>query len=177
SGPRAGEMDQPSRDVALSRYGFVLQEVSKLCGIDFKHASPTKLDPRLGHIMPIIASMGASVTVVDFDRDGWPDLYVVTSIEGGKNRLYRNKHDGTFEDVAEKMGIADLNSVETGVCMGAVWGDYDNDGYEDLLVYRWGRPELYHNDKGKGFTRVTDTAGLPAWVNANSAVWLDFDGD
>src|SRR6266699_828197 len=99
SGPRAGEMDQPSRDAALSRYGFVLQEVSKLCGIDFKHESPAKLDPRLNHIMPIIASMGASVSVVDFDRDGWPDLYVVTSIEGGKNPLYRNMHDGTFEDV------------------------------------------------------------------------------
>src|SRR5262249_264335 len=64
-----------------------------------------------------------------------------------------------------------------GVCQGAVWGDYDNDGYEDLLVYRWGKPELYHNDQGKGFTRVTAKAGLPPWVNANSACWLDFDGD
>jgi enediyne biosynthesis protein E4 len=177
SGPRTQARAQQSRDSALARYACFFEEVSKQCGIDFKHQSPVKLDSRLSHIMPIIASMGASVTVVDFDRDGWPDLYVVTSIEGGKNRLYRNKHDGTFEDVAEKMGIADLNSVEAGVCMGAVWGDYDNDGYEDLLVYRWGRPELYHNDKGKGFTRVTDKAGLPAWVNANSAVWLDFDGD
>src|SRR5207247_11447509 len=117
---------------ALARYGFVLQEVSKECGIDFKHESPAKLDPRLSHIMPIIASMGASVSVVDFDRDGWPDLYVVTSIEGGKNRLYRNMHDGTFEDVAEKMAIADLNQDGTGVCMGAVWRDDDSGGYEDL---------------------------------------------
>ena len=60
--------------------------------------------------------------------------------------------------------------------MAAVWGDYDNDGYEDLLLVKWGRPELYHNDGGHGFTRVTDT-GLPAWVNANSAIWLDYDGD
>src|SRR5439155_24246976 len=52
-----------------------------------------------------------------------------------------------------------------------------NDGYDDLLVYRWGRPELYHNDRGKGFTRVTETANLPAWVNAGTALWLDFDGD
>ena len=50
--------------------------------------------------------------------------------------------------------------------MGAVWGDYDNDGYEDLFLYKWGRPELFHNDAGKGFTRVTEKAGLPAWVNA-----------
>ena len=163
--------------VAMESYGFYMEEVSKKCGIDFKHESPAQLDRKLAHIMPIIASMGASVSVVDFDRDGWPDLYVVTSIENGKNRLFRNNRDGTFEDVAEKMGIADLNKLPDGVCMGAVWGDYDNDGYEDLLVYRWGKPELYHNDQGKGFTRVTEKAGLPAWVNANSAVWLDFDGD
>ena len=61
--------------------------------------------------------------------------------------------------------------------MGALWGDYDNDGYEDLLVYKWGRPELFHNDAGKSFTRVTDKSGLPPWVNAGCATWLDFDRD
>ena len=61
--------------------------------------------------------------------------------------------------------------------MGSVWGDYDNDGYEDLLLYRWGRPELFHNDAGQGFTRVSEAAGLPAWANANAAVWFDFDRD
>jgi hypothetical protein len=165
---------------SLERYQFYLQEVSAKCGIDFKHESPVRLDNKLNHIMPIIASMGASVSVVDFDRDGRPDLYVVTSIEEGKNKLYRNKEDGTFEDVAEKLGIADLNKPGDGVCMGAVWGDYDNDGYEDLFVYRWGKVDLYHNDQGKGFTRVTDKVGLAKaipWVNANSAVWLDYDGD
>ena len=60
--------------------------------------------------------------------------------------------------------------------MGSVWGDYDNDGYEDLLLYKWGRPELFHNDGGRSFTPVT-TAGLPAWANINSGVWLDFDRD
>jgi hypothetical protein len=165
-----------NREDAVARYGFCFEEVAKKCGINFTHQAPT-LDPKLAHIMPIIASMGASVTVVDFDRDGWPDLYVINSGEGSKNRLYRNKGDGTFEDVAEKMGIADLNRDGDGVCMGAVWGDYDNDGYEDLLVYRWGKPELYHNDRGKGFTRVTDKAGLPKWINANSACWLDYDRD
>ncbi len=61
--------------------------------------------------------------------------------------------------------------------MGAVWGDYDNDGYEDLFLYKWGRVELFHNDGGHGFTRVTEQAGLPPWMNANTAVWLDYDGD
>jgi hypothetical protein len=165
-----------SSAAARARYGFALRDVAKEAGIDFVHLAP-HLDAKLEHIMPQIASMGAAVSVVDFDRDGWPDLYVVNSGEGSKNQLLRNMHDGTFKDVAAEMGIADLNQPGTGVCMGAVWADYDNDGYEDLLVYKWGRPELFHNDKGKGFTRVTDKANLPKWVNANSAIWLDYDDD
>jgi enediyne biosynthesis protein E4 len=161
---------------ALGRYGFYLREVSKEVGIDFVHQAPT-LDAKLDNIMPLIASTGASVSIVDFDRDGWPDIYVVNSGEGSKNRLYRNQRDGTFVDVAEALGVADLNKPGTGVCTGAIWGDFDNDGYEDLLVFKWGRPELFHNDGGKGFTRVTEKAGLPDWINANSAVWLDFDND
>ena len=140
------------------------------------HDAPT-LDPKLAHIMPQVASMGAAVSVVDVDRDGLPDLYVTNSKEGSKNRLFRNRGDGTFEDVAERLGVADLNHAETGVSMGAVWGDYDNDGFDDLFLYRWGRPELFHNDRGQGFTRVTGMAGLPAWANVNTAVWLDFDRD
>jgi hypothetical protein len=171
----AGETDLEAQE-ALRRFGFHLKESARECGIDFTHEAPT-LDHRLDHIMPIIASMGAAVSVVDFDRDGWPDLYVVNSKEGSQNRLYRNQHDGTFKDVAPELGVADLNRPGTGVCMGAVWGDFDNDGYEDLLVYKWGRPELFHNDRGKGFTRVTEQAGLPKWVNANNAIWLDYDRD
>src|SRR4030095_9200076 len=60
---------------------------------------------------------------------------------------------------------------------GAVWGDYDNDGYEDLFVYKWGKPELYHNDCCKGFSRVTEQAGFPKWINANGAIWFDYDRD
>ena len=127
--------------------------------------------------MEQVASMGAAVSVVDFDRDGWDDLYITNSGEGTKNALYRNMHDGTFRDVASEVGLDGMNSREAGVSMGAVWGDYDNDGYEDVLVYKWGKPELYHNDGGKHFTRVTEQAGLPAWVNANTALWFDYDND
>src|SRR5690242_5402635 len=161
---------------ALSRYGFHLEEVSKSSGINFTHQAPT-LDHRLDHIMPQVASMGAAVSVVDFNRDGWSDLYVTNSGEGSKNALYKNNHDGTFTDVAAEIGIADVNQPGTGVSMGAVWGDYDNDGYEDLFLYKWGRPELFHNEKGQGFRRVTESAGLPNWANANSAIWLDYDRD
>src|SRR5580658_10291114 len=161
---------------ALARHGFYLEEVSHAAGINFVHQSP-KLDPKLDPIMPEVASMGASVSIVDFDRDGWPDIYVTNSAIGSKNALYRNMHDGTFKDVAEEMGIADVNQPGTGVSTGAVWGDYDNDGYEDLFLIKWGRPELFHNDQGHGFTRVTDQAGLPPWINANTDVWFDYDGD
>jgi enediyne biosynthesis protein E4 len=161
---------------ALARHGFYLEEISHQAGIDFVHQAPT-LDAKLEPIMPEVASMGASVSVVDFDRDGWPDLYVTNSAEGSKNHLYRNMHDGTFKDVAEQLGIADVNQAGTGVSMGSVWGDYDNDGYEDLFLIKWGRPELYHNDQGHGFTRVSAQAGLPPWINANTAVWFDYDGD
>jgi hypothetical protein len=161
---------------ALARYGFCFQEVSHQAGIHFMHEAPI-LDPKLNGIMPEVASMGASVSIVDFDGDGWPDIYVTNSRIGSLNHLYRNNHDGTFTDVAQQMGIADVNQPGTGVSMGAVWGDYDNDGYEDLYLIKWGRPELFHNNQGHGFTRVTDQAGLPPWINANTAVWLDYDGD
>ncbi len=121
--------------------------------------------------------MGAAVSVVDFDRDGWSDLYVTNSGEGSQNSLFKNNQDGSFKDVAAELGIADLNQVGTGVSMGSVWGDYDNDGYEDLFVNKWGKPELFHNDAGQKFSRVTDQAGLPAWVNANAALWFDYDRD
>ena len=161
---------------AMERYGFHLEEAAAKSGIQFTHQSPT-LDPKLTSIMPQIASMGAAVSIVDFDKDGWNDLYVCNSGEGSQNHLYRNQHDGTFKDVAPELGIADLNKPGTGVSTGAVWGDYDNDGYPDLLLYKWGKPELFHNDGGKGFTRVTEQAGLPAWGNFNSAIWVDYDRD
>ncbi len=161
---------------ALARYGFYLEEVGKASGVNFIHQAPT-LDHRLDHIMPQVASMGAAVSIVDFNRDGWADIYVTNSGENSKNGLYRNIGDGSFKDVATDLGVADLNQPGTGVSMGAVWGDYDNDGYEDLFLYKWGRPELFHNDAGLKFTRATETAGLPTWVNANTALWFDYDVD
>ena len=172
TGASAGDPDGTD---ALDRYGFQLENAAARLGVDFTHEGPT-FDARLDHIMPQVASMGAAVAVADFDRDGWQDFYVTNSGEGSLNRLYRNQGDGTFADVAGEMGVADVNRVETGVSMGAVWGDYDNDGYEDLFLYKYGRPVLFHNDAGAGFTPA-DAVGLPEWVNANSAVWLDYDRD
>jgi hypothetical protein len=174
-GARAPQAVAPGVD-PITRYGFRLTEAAKGAGIYFQHEGPT-LDAKLNHIMPQVASMGAAVSIVDVDADGHNDLYVVNSREGSFNRLYRNRGDGTFEEVAERLGVADLNRPETGVSMGAVWGDYDNDGFEDLLLHRWGKPELFHNDGGAAFTRVTDRAGFTPWANINTAIWLDFDRD
>ena len=173
-----GEAANASLDAAtaVNRYGFRLTEVAQSSGVNFVHQAPA-LDPKLKHIMPQVASMGAGVSIVDFDRDGWADIYVTNSGEGSKNALYHNQKDGSFKDVAVELGVADVNQPGTGVSMGAVWGDYDNDGYEDLFLYKWGKPELFHNDAGHGFTRVTEKAKLPAWVNANTAIWFDYDRD
>jgi enediyne biosynthesis protein E4 len=159
-----------------TRFGFRLEESAKKRGVDFVHQGPT-FDARLAHIMPQVASMGAAVAVADVDRDGWQDFYVTNSGEGSLNRLYRNRGDGTFTDIAAQMGVADVNQRDTGVSMGAVWGDYDNDGWDDLFLYRYGRPELFHNDQGRRLVAVGEQAGLPTWVNANSATWLDYDRD
>ena len=161
---------------APGQYGFRLVESAADAGIDFQHQAP-KLDKRLDHIMPQIASMGAGVAVSDFDRDGWADFYVTNSGEGSANRLYRNTGKGKFEDVATKVGVADLNRMPGGVSMGAVWGDYDNDGWEDLLVYKWGRTQLLRNEKGRKFTDVSARAGFPQWANINNAIWFDYDRD
>src|SRR5258708_602522 len=74
---------------ALRRYGFQLTESARDSGIKFQHEAAT-LDPKLDHIMPLVNAMGAAVTVLDYDGDGWLDLYVVTSHEGGRNALYHN---------------------------------------------------------------------------------------
>jgi hypothetical protein len=160
----------------ISRIGFHLEESAGAAGIDFEHTAPT-LDEKLSHIMEVVASMGAAVAVADYDRDGWQDIYAVNSAEGSLNALYRNQGDGTFQDVAGKVGLAEVNRTGTGASMGSVWADYDNDGFEDVFLYKWGKPELFHNDNGESFSRVTEGAGLPDWVNANAAVWFDYDRD
>jgi hypothetical protein len=164
------------RNVALAQYGFTFQESAKAAGINFKYEPPV-LDAKLNHIMPEVASMGAAISVVDFDKDGWPDFYVTNGAIGSRNGLYRNNHDGTFKDVAADVGLADVNQDGTGASTGAVWGDYDNDGYDDVFLYKWGRQELFHNDGGSHFTRVTDQTPLPKWANVNTAVWFDYDKD
>jgi len=164
--------------VARGSASVRLNEVARASGIDFVHQSPT-LDPKVQHIAAHIAALGACVSVADVNNDNWPDLYFTSSRFGAANALYLNQKDGTFRDVAAEAGVAQLNRPGEGggVSMGAVWGDYDNDGYEDLFVYKWGYPQLLHNLGNGKFADVTEQSGLRHWMNSNGAVWLDFDRD
>jgi hypothetical protein len=159
-----------------ARPGFALRDETAAAGIHFVHHRAT-FDPKIANIEPHVAALGASVSVTDFDGDGWPDLYFTNSRFGEPNALYRNRGDGTFEDVAASAGVADLNRPGEGVSMGGVWGDFDNDGREDLLVYRYGYLALFKNIDGHHFRDVTESAGLHRWMNSNGAIWIDYDRD
>jgi enediyne biosynthesis protein E4 len=126
-------------------------------------------------------TMGPGVAFVDYDNDGWMDLFMVNSGPADfftpktplKNALYKNNRDGTFTDVTDQAGVAG-NSFAMGVAV----GDFDNDGYADLLVTSYGLPTLYKNNGNGTFTDITKAAGLdgaPHWTT--SAVWFDYDND
>ena len=167
----------PSRAAADAAHpGFFLRDVTAAAGIHFVHRRPS-FDPKIAGIEPHVAALGAAVSVADFDGDGRPDLYFTNSRFGEPNALYHNRGDGTFEEVAAAAGLADLNRPGEGVSMGSVWGDFDNDGREDLLVYRYGYLALFRNIDGRHFEDVTAQAGLHRWVNSNGAIWLDYDRD
>ena len=126
-------------------------------------------------------TMGPGVAFVDYDNDGWMDIFLVNSgacdfyqpTKKPQNGLYRNNRDGTFTDVTRAAGVAGGDSFGMGVAV----GDYDNDGYPDLFVTAYGRCTLYRNNRNGTFTDVTAKAGLatPGWTT--SAVWFDYDGD
>lgn len=169
-------MNEQSKASALELFGFYLEEVNDLLGVDFIH-QPPKLDAKLDHILPQIASVGASVSVCDFNNDGWNDFYLTTSKYGEHNALYKNMSDGTFENVADELGIGNINKKGSGVSMGSVWADFNNDGFEDLFVYKWGKPELFLNHQGHGFENISSSSGLPSWINSNAAIWTDYNND
>jgi enediyne biosynthesis protein E4 len=130
----------------------------------------------------ILEANGAGVAFLDYDEDGWQDIFLVNSSRFGgfgkspapTNKLYRNQHDGTFRDVTAAAGLA-RSGWGNGVCM----GDFDNDGHEDLFVTNWGTNTLYRHTGAAKFADVTAEAGLPVtgrrWGSGCS--FLDFDRD
>ena len=125
-------------------------------------------------------TVGPGCAFLDYDNDGWMDIYLVNSgpcdfytpATPLRNALYRNNHDGTFTDVTEKAGVPG-----NAYGMGVAAGDYDRDGWPDLYVTQYPHSILYHNNGDGTFTDVTAKAGVgaPGW--GTSAVWFDYDND
>lgn len=121
----------------------------------------------------IIETTGSGIAFIDYDNDGYVDIFVVSG-EGGTNRMYHNEGNGHFTDVTAALGLTSSGWGE-GVCA----GDYDNDGYTDLFVTYWGQNHLYRNLNGKRFEDVTAKAHLTQdRVRYNTGcAFLDYDGD
>ena len=121
----------------------------------------------------IIETTGSGVAFIDYDNDGYPDIFVLSG-EGGTNRMYHNDRNGHFTDVTAELGLTSSGWAE-GVCA----GDYDNDGYTDLFVTYWGQNRLYRNVNGKRFEDVTAKAHLTQdRVRYNTGcAFLDYDND
>jgi len=167
----AGRSASPANETRVS-----FLDVSGAAGISFRHdnaASPEKY---------LIETMGGGCGWIDYNQDGLIDLYLVNGAATGvyhpamplRSALYRNNGDGTFTDVTTKSGVG----AEGLFGMGIAVGDYDNDGFPDLLVLGYGRCILYHNNGNGTFSDVTARAGVEnsgRW--ASSAAWFDYDND
>src|SRR5688572_28653661 len=139
--------------------GVRFEDLTEKVGMTFSHERAV-FHPKLKPIMPWLTAGGAGVAVGDYNNDGLDDIYLTTSALGKPNHLYRNEGNFKFREVAAEVGLARVNdSRERGTSSFALWFDYDNDGWQDLFLLRFGITELFHNEKGK-FVEVTDKAGV-----------------
>jgi len=156
----------------------VFHDVTRAAGITFRHFAGRRTSQ-------LPEDMGSGVAWGDYNRDGWLDLFVVNIVgpitqsneevaaSPARSALYRNNGDGTFTDTSVEAGVD-----YRGVGMSAKWGDYDNDGWPDLLVTSYGENVLYHNDRDGTFSDRTRQSGLGGrrafWAGA---AWGDFNRD
>ena len=147
-----------------------------------KPASPPGATPwALPQKKFILETIGSGVALLDYDNDGWLDIYLVNGSTydalAGKAApphaaLFHNNHDGTFTDVAAKAGVTNDRWG-----FGVAVGDYDNDGWPDLFVANYGKNRLYHNNHDGTFTDVAEKAGVTLGNWSTGATWGDYDGD
>ncbi|HKV25384.1 MAG TPA: CRTAC1 family protein [Candidatus Acidoferrum sp.] len=158
---------------AGSKVQFV--DVTRQAGIHFVHTNGAFGKKYLPE------TLGPGVAFIDYDNDGWPDIFLVNGMDWPGHgtarstpKLYHNNHDGTFTDVTHKAGLDKVEMYGMGVAV----GDYDNDGYDDLFVTAYGQSRLFHNNGNGTFTDVTEKAGLGG-INefSTSAAWVDYDKD
>lgn len=155
------------------------QDITSYSGINFVHSIG---DDELSNI---VESSGGGAAFLDYDRDGYIDLYVCSGtwmegVSSGEkpdklphNHLYRNRYDGTFEDVTEKAGVG-----EPWYSMGVTVGDFNNDGYPDLYVTNYGPNVLLRNNGDGTFSDVTNRAKVSGGNEFSvGAAWLDYDND
>ena len=127
----------------------------------------------------LVEEMGCGAAFIDYDGDGWPDIFLVNGSSFGAGRkptsyLFHNNRNGTFTDVTLRAGL-----THTGWGQGCCVGDYDNDGFDDLFVSYWGRNVLYHNNGDGTFTDVSEKAGVAGKGDRWGAgcCFLDYDRD
>jgi enediyne biosynthesis protein E4 len=153
---------------------ITFRDVTQQAGIRFVHnngAFGKKFLPE---------TMGPGVAFLDYDNDGWPDIFLVNGMDWPGHvqkhstpKIYHNNHDGTFTDVTHRAGL-DVELFGMGVAV----GDYDNDGFDDLFVTAYGQSHLFHNNGNGTFTDVTQKAGLQGPKEFSTSVaWVDYDRD
>jgi len=151
------------------------EDIAATAGVRVRHHT-RQFKGATGDVLHMFTSGGAAASAGDFDNDGFDDLFVTNSNEGTTSYLYRNNGNLTFTNVAEKLGVGGGNDAKS-IVADSVWFDYDNDGWRDLLVVRFGTPILYHNERAAAFRDVSASSGLTTFGNTIAAMAFDYDND